>query len=302
MDLENVNYSVNNNWAFTDESVSLKDLISFEDSNNSEWLQLTEEEIGQFVNLDENFSPLQLVRHNKNEPCMLKIYLNDSGVNINKLIVISEARIIELYGKHGEYLCTEKAHALGYLSGKKFYIAQPSISDTKEIAIKFCENGDTLWLYGITLFIRQSQPTKSDSLIDFTNVDQILRNSSINLSENAERAKNFIKNYNLKKNTSNDSEILQNLLEKYGNILGNNSSKIISLIEHRSDVDNNEILMKRKENDTKDTENDIKNYVDKKLQQLEERVQNNLELQLKEFEQKQNEKLDNIIQLLQKKL
>lgn len=306
MNYEDHKFTVNSTWIAKEDSLSLEEVVSIENVNDSEWMHLTEGEIGHLVQLedDDHFKPLQLIRQNKNESCTLSLDVVDSSIKVTKLTVISEARIIEFYGKHGEYICTEKGHQVGRIAGKKFFIAQASVCPTKEITVKFCTNDDSIWLYGITLFIVSSVQPTCNSIIDYASVDQMLRSSNIHLSEKAERAKTFIMNYStLGNNANNDTRNLHGLLQKW-NSLGGNSKTLLSQLSEISTVTNNgneSVLTSENGNTKQDKVNDLKNYVDKKIQQLEERVQNNLQICLKEFEHKQNEKLDNIIQLLQKR-
>lgn len=172
---------------------------------------------------------------------------------------------------------------------------------------QFCTNDDCIWLYGITLFISRSNESSCNSKIDYAKVEQMLRSSNIHLSENAEQAKAFIMTYNNSMGQRNNENVdLRNLhgyLRKW-NALGGNSKTLLSNITLPIVANNGNASVLKSENGNPEEDsnvNDLKNYVDQKIQQLEERVQNNLQITLKEFEQKQSEKLDNIIQLLQKK-
>nr|BAN21374.1 unkown protein [Riptortus pedestris] len=120
--------SISCSWA----SSIPKGLVKFGvNSDKKEW-----DEDGGIVHVisDENFVFLKKV---DDLPCTICIKLSDSSIQITNISVVSEARIIEIYGKYGEYIKTCKCEHISEANGINFYGAQTDLLTTKEITVKF---------------------------------------------------------------------------------------------------------------------------------------------------------------------
>ncbi|XP_024084941.1 uncharacterized protein LOC106673446 [Cimex lectularius] len=295
MDLTSIRYNLNCSWEVPDKC-QLKDVITFGDADDPLERSRYEDEIEHTIN-EEQF--LKLSKSDGNENCMLSITLEDPCLKIVKLSIVCEARMVELYGKFGEYVGTEICTLLDSSLNISFYNVQPNIYPSKEVSIKFLGIKNSVWIYGVKLLLRYEQPTQP-SFFDFNNVEEILKCSKIPISDKAERAKRFLQHFTngLTNRTKIDHQVLikmleDNYLNQFTTVgeMGKNMTKYFSNLMPGSTDDNG---------DNNKSLNELKLYVDKSIQQLEERVYQTINQQFKDFETKQNKKLDTIIQLLQK--
>ncbi|XP_071448873.1 uncharacterized protein [Hetaerina americana] len=110
---------------------------------------------------------------------------------ISALKVISEARIIELYGKGGEYMSTTHSDFLDDFEGMAVYSAFVKLAvPSSDCSIKFkkLKNEDSIWLYGMGIYIQPCQGQNYNGVqVDFKRVNDRLQQSGCSLTGNAEQ-------------------------------------------------------------------------------------------------------------------
>lgn len=267
---------------------------------------------------EENFVFLE---KSDDEPCTLNIKLKDLTTQITNISVVSEAKIIEIYGKYGEYIKTCKCDYISEANGIEFYGAQTDLLTTHEITVKFPGVKKGIWLCGVKILIKKAPPSITNSF-DYNLVDDKLKKSNIPITEKAEQFKKFLQDYATNKYNSTshiDPHMLLKIMEgeclshlkPVGNASRNISKYLTNLIPAslKSNCNNDngeaehEIKKENKDsanvmNCDQESPSTIKTYVDESLQKLEERLQESFKKQIEELEAKQNEKLDSILNLL----
>lgn len=260
---------------------------------------------------EDNF--LLLKNLEEDEPCTISIRTNDSVSHITNISVVSEAQLFEIYGKHGEYIKTCRSDYLTEVKGIDIYVGQSTLLTSHEITIKFPGLKREFWLYGIKLIIQKnsSQPFT----FDYNLIDEKLQSSNVAITEKAEKFKNFLQEYAANKYStkgkSMDPEMLLKFME--GECIAHlkpvsETSKSISdylsgLIPSNLKIqESNGSQNKNFHSDVNSSSEDsnfltFKDYVDESLQKMENKLQQNFQKQLQELEEKQNEKLDTILEL-----
>lgn len=158
------------------------------------------------------------------QPCIMSLKL-EAAVSpsvITNVVIISEARVIEVYGAYNEYLSTKQADLLDEVEDTAVYSAEIALSQlTQECTLKFAKfsRPSDMWLYGVKVFwntkeeFRQSRSQSSG--LNFETVERRLKESQTQLSGRAESCKQFLKMYstiNEQKQTLPDALSLLSLL------------------------------------------------------------------------------------------
>lgn len=161
-----------------------------------------------------------------------------------------------------------------------------------------------LWVYGVKLLV-----DKADTLVgnvDYLHVDEMLKSSKLPITDKAEQAKQFLQKYSSmlgadpKPPNAPDPRAVFRILESeykchmkpLEDAASNVSQYVANFIQSKQTS---------KKEEGASSVSDVKTYVDLSMKQLEERVQNNLKIQLEAMEEKQNKKFDAILQLLAQK-
>ncbi|KAJ9597616.1 hypothetical protein L9F63_011522 [Diploptera punctata] len=258
-----------------------------------------------------------------NGPTELKLGLGCmKSFNIRKISVVSEARIIELFGKCEEYITTVHADFFDECEDMSVYIAETEIPQpTSECYLKFARlrRKDEMWLYGIHITFDKADPIfMRHPSVNFQNVNRILKDSGHQLTEKAEKCKKFLQLYgsfldpNKTQNKVPDPQILMKMFEAeylaQQNPLSSKAKTVSKCITEM--LPGFSASMKDKNGTeeatalSKETENNIKfdnvafvlkQIIDKKFNELEKTLMVNVEEKFKELERKQNEKLNLII-------
>ncbi|XP_031843251.2 uncharacterized protein LOC116431640 isoform X1 [Nomia melanderi] len=205
-----------------------------------------------------------------NEPCMLEIKLTNHQ-KISSIVVVSEAYVLEFFKQFGEYETTVFAELVDEFEDNSVYLAEKKfIPPTSEASIKFTKTkskNSVMWIYGIMLYLTEPiNDSKNADVFNFGIIKHFLTKLSFNDEEN------------------NASIGVQSC---YKNI--SNSSKNLSTEE------SHENKVEQSDNEHIESNMDIKAYIDNKLHNMETRMIK----RINEMEQKTNEKLDNILKLLE---
>ncbi|PSN42027.1 hypothetical protein C0J52_08239 [Blattella germanica] len=162
------------------------------------------------------------------------------SLQIKKISVVSEARVVELYGKCEEYVTTVHADFFDECEDMSVYTAEAELPHpTSEcclkgppsflLSVKKYDRGndftsgekfarlqkrDEMWLYGIHLTIEKVDPCiLPHSSVNFHNVNRILKDSGHQLTEKAEKCKKFLQLYSKSQMKSPDPQILMKMFE-----------------------------------------------------------------------------------------
>ncbi|XP_067006026.2 uncharacterized protein [Anabrus simplex] len=142
---------------------------------------------------------IELGTHDADLPCTIEIKLLSKNVAITEISVVSEARIIEVYGQCGEYLTTAHGEFIDECENMAVYMAEISIvQPSSDCLLKFARlrNKGRMWLYGIHITVdKTEQFSFSDKTVNFQNVNKILKDSSHQLTEKADKCKKFLQMY-----------------------------------------------------------------------------------------------------------
>ncbi|XP_046385600.1 uncharacterized protein LOC124155641 [Ischnura elegans] len=113
------------------------------------------------------------------------------NIIITALKIVSEARIIELFGKGGEYVSTTHSDFLDDFEGMAVYSAFVKLAiPSSECTIKFkkLKNQESIWIYGMGIYTQASKGLHHDGAqVDFKSVNERLQRSGCDLSGNAEQ-------------------------------------------------------------------------------------------------------------------
>uniref|UniRef100_A0A0A9XT41 Methionine--tRNA ligase n=1 Tax=Lygus hesperus TaxID=30085 RepID=A0A0A9XT41_LYGHE len=297
MSVQGFKFSVKTSWPPTESKDPTETISLGHSSDPSERSEDYEGEIRHEINSD---NLVRFARGNDEEPCVVTIKIIEPEWTITKISVVSEVRTIELYGPYGEYIATSRGTNISDSCDQCLYNAQPDVSVRHELSIKFPGAMDFLWIYGIKLLVKKVELPPPAGTFDYHRVDEMLNASKLPITDTAEKAKQFLQKYMSSGSTERQPDpraILKILEGEYRTHMkpmedaGRNVSQYIA----------NLMSVKQKKDSETESVSDVKSYVDNSIKQLEERVQNNLKLQLEAFEEKQNQKLDQILQLLASK-
>jgi hypothetical protein len=219
--------------------------------------------------------------------------------------VISNCKTIEIYTETFEqYWKTINGIAVDDtddISTYSFSINLESLSN--HVTLKLASKNTQFWIYGINLKLLDSSKDfnqSSNSTINMQNVDFLLNNSNVKLTDNANLCKTFVNQVQIlkcKPNQQNISEIIENSLSKLLTkettleslkkfSLQENSSQQIDLnsTAHRSLLD------------------DLTSNFKKEIQSLENRMTQKLEEKFDQLERSQEQKFNEILKKLEQNL
>ncbi|GLH05174.1 Uncharacterized protein GBIM_10778 [Gryllus bimaculatus] len=263
-------------------------------------------------------------------PCQLEINVKKENLRITEISIVSEARIIEIYGKCGEYLATSHAEFLDECEDMVVYVADYKFPQpTPECSLKFARMKvkGQMWLYGI--YINTEKDTVSpDSTVNFHNVNKILKDSSHQITDKADKCKKFLQMYSAYC-VSGSSQTLpnpQSLLKVFDSLYlsqgsgvgsqAKNASKCFSDyipafasfsksknegVFESSSVDTAEKTATSVEADdcVKFIVQELQKHIDRKFCELAASLSCQIDKKLGEIQERQDKKLDEIMHLLQ---
>lgn len=252
--------------------------------------------------------------------CTLYIKFSEPSLfSVCRVVVVSEARMVEVYGDCGEYCTTCKGDYIDEFEGCAVYKADASLQlPTQEVLLKFAGLKDKhqMWIYGICLLVKQTDKVQGIANVNFQKVNELLKESKIPLSDKAEKCKKFLQSYggftdSKMQGKAPDPQILIKLLESQC------MTQLKPLSETgRKCLSNLMPFLSKEEKDLHSCENkvpvtdscsgsshdlkELKQYVDLRIAQLEHSLYTKLDNMLNQIEIKQNEKLDTILRTLKK--
>uniref|UniRef100_A0A1B6CF95 Uncharacterized protein n=2 Tax=Clastoptera arizonana TaxID=38151 RepID=A0A1B6CF95_9HEMI len=250
---------------------------------------------------------------NPDSNCYIRINISESSLFlISKLSLVSEARVIELYGPNDEYISTCHAEYMDDFEDCAVYFVETMITPSSEINIKFArlKHMNRMWLYGIRLQLSQSLTTEITKLanINLKNVTDRLKDSNCTLSEKAESCRKFLQSYGVSESKyESDPQILLKVLESQNNSTTKDTSRnmskrfhnLVPLLFKSEDIMKNvtEINCNGTLNKSSEIE-DLKKYIDHKLQEIEQNLFSKIENQIEQLQNEQNQQYNNILSLL----
>lgn len=124
--------------------------------------------------------------------CQVFLFCSENH-QINSISTLSEARIIEVYGYHGEYLNTMKNELMEEVDGLSVFRGDLNLErPIKECCLKFIplKTKESMWLYGIKIVLQQrGRPNPSSMFpakIPMKEVEERLYASGTQISDKAE--------------------------------------------------------------------------------------------------------------------
>ncbi|VVC40427.1 Protein of unknown function DUF4506 [Cinara cedri] len=140
---------------------------------------------------------------------------------ISKIILSSEAKIIELFGKTGEYISTHLMLSSNDIN--EFPINSHSIKvNSTECSLKFeqLKYPDFIWIYGIIIYLIETKEHSNKSLgpINMQNVQNLLNPDLL-----VTNASKLLTALSLKKSKSDSDDFLNSILNKFENAKLSNS-------------------------------------------------------------------------------
>ncbi|XP_043488376.1 uncharacterized protein LOC122515201 [Polistes fuscatus] len=230
------------------------------------------------------------------EPCTLDIKITNNH-KISRIIVLSEAYVLEFFKQYGEYATTIFAEFVDEFKGSSIYLAEVNFEHpTIEASIKFTKIKNTepvLWIFGIKLVLTESTKENESEILDYT-ITNFLNNLNGSVQQKAAIANIMLESVKQDKNTISDEILpLRNLMT----IISNNS-KVQN--NHQNKIEETKKADLNSKDDCKNIEitDNIETYINNKFHEMEERTMR----RLNEIENNINQKLNVILEKLEVKL
>ncbi|XP_046835955.1 uncharacterized protein LOC124431752 isoform X2 [Vespa crabro] len=223
------------------------------------------------------------------EPCTLDIKLTNNQ-KISRIIIISEAYVLEFFKQYGEYATTVFAEQIDEFIGSTIYLAEMSLKHPSTEFTKIKNAEPMLWIYGIKLILTESVKENKSEILDYT-ITNFLNNLNGSTQQKEILANIMLESFKQEKNPINDEIIpLKNFIISNTLQIQNNNKNIT---EETKKVDLN------CKDDCKNVEiTNIETYINNKFHEMEKRTMH----RLNEIEQNINQKLDAILKKLEVKL
>lgn len=130
--------------------------------------------------------------------CQVFLFCGETH-QMGSVSILSEARVIEVYGYHGEYLSTLKNELMEEVDGMSVFRGDLTLArPLKECCLKFIpvKSKDSMWLYGIKVVVQEKPRPDALNLFPSTmplkDVEERLQASGAQLSEKAENLKRMM--------------------------------------------------------------------------------------------------------------
>lgn len=299
----------------------LNDAIGFNNEASSEKL----EDLESVVSLE---TCVHLSAKDDLQPCILE--LRPEKLKIKSFVIVSEARIVEIYGNCGEYILTSHGEFFDECQDIVVFVIEVKLPQPlQECTIKFArtKDKDQMWLFGIHIFAENCTNLPPQNTINFQNVNNILKESGHQLSEKAEKYKKLLQLYGsywdqnkYQKRPPNAQNLLKMLevecLSQYNQIgaQAKNVTRCLTDIlpsfsirqkenppdtsSECSELNYRDVAVQHQSCDT--ITEDMKLYISEQCDIIEKRILSKVEEKLEELDRKQNQKLDKILCLLGK--
>lgn len=200
MSTQAVTVNVTSSWV-TANKKSLNDAVSavpFSDTHRNKDGSLTD-----MVDLDSCVLLMRPEEENGNhdatgQPCSITLRLESSTLSmISHIVVVCEARMIEVSGAFGEYLTTVATELLDEIDDTSVFCCDLKLSQlTQECTLKFAKLTRTsdMWLYGVKV-VWKTEESRQNPGLNLESVEQRLKDSRTQLSDRAKSCKQFLKMY-----------------------------------------------------------------------------------------------------------
>ncbi|XP_046997149.1 uncharacterized protein LOC124612792 [Schistocerca americana] len=262
------------------------------------------------------------------QPCILE--LRPEKLKIKSFVIVSEARIVEIYGNCGEYILTSHGDFFDECQDLVVFVIEVKLPQpSQECTIKFARTKDKeqMWLFGIHIFAENCTNLTPQNTINFQNVNNILKESGHQLSEKAEKYKKLLQLYGSCWD-QNKSQMrppnAQNLLKMFEveclsqyNQIGAQAKNVTRCLtdilpsfnirqkenppaasSECAELNCSDVAVQHQSCDT--ITEDLKLYISEQCDVIEKRILSKVEEKLEELDRRQNQKLDKILCLLSK--
>lgn len=234
--------------------------------------------------------------------------------SIASLVVVCEARMVEVYGAHNEYLKTTSAELIDELGDMAVYCAQVDLSElTQECSIRFArmKKPSEMWLYGIKVIWTNHDSCRKKSHtvgVNFDSVEERLKQSQTQLSGRAERCKQFLKMYSSlndeKKSLQGfpDPMSLLSLIPAMTRQCGSQKSYYAPNLEtpSTSSVLSDKITSDIKGSVCNGCAGKFESILEKKLLSMENRIMGALDDKLTALQERQDKQMQNLFNMLER--
>lgn len=266
-------------------------------------------------------SSSNLVRENKNKPCMVKITLGPDFKSPHIGIVSDCSKIEVFINEMEEYFRLDDGELVDDFNGIKTYYSVIPLKSAVDaiilkvravhnsiinlfnffLLLKFITSSDSVWIYGIHAYIQKQSLNIFKPKIDMEDVQRRLSEMPTDLSDSATRCKNFL-NMHMSASRSAEPPNMESLMsfinskmkidEMKGNGLSLESNLNTSGCEESSKTSPTS-------SSTSFSIDMAKMYFDTQIQAAEQRITTIIEKRIEDLEHRQMQKLDQIILMIQ---
>ncbi|KAG4075970.1 hypothetical protein HA402_003796 [Bradysia odoriphaga] len=249
----------------------------------------------------------------QDDDCQLKINAGPRNA-LTQITIVCDCDVIELFtGSYEEYNQTYRGELLDEFDGIKSYLFEIKLKkDTNCVCLKFITLVDQLWIYGVHTYMTEKPINIFQPSVNIGNVSEYLSDSNRDLSESASKCKEFIQMHM----SANKSSGPPNMAALMSFINGKVEDKFFGIEAIQSEEP---FVPKKVENGEKSEQKKsanpnmgslplgfessidlVKTYFDGKFRDIEVKLMNRIDERFTELLQKQDEKLNQILTLLQK--
>ncbi|XP_043462839.1 uncharacterized protein LOC122498908 [Leptopilina heterotoma] len=231
-------------------------------------------------------------RKNLDEPCLFDIKITN-GQKISSIALVSEAPVLEFFKQSGEYAATIFAEFVDEFENNSVYLGEMNFDPpTSEASIQFTKvknKTSLMWLYGVRLTLTDQLSKEETKMFNPQIINDFLLNFNKSKSKSVEIANKVFQSLNGRESNSSNEDIDLYLTKFIGMGFLPHKQKIVTKEKDKQKIETISI--------TKPNENDIKSYIDKKFVDMEKRLMDKID----QVEQKTNQKLDKILNILETK-
>ncbi|XP_063706709.1 uncharacterized protein LOC134835712 [Culicoides brevitarsis] len=248
------------------------------------------------------------------ERCLLT--LSTTKGTFESVNLVTDSRNVEIFiadmDQIASYWKTFKGNVIEELSelGNETFLHEICFDcSVRHVELKLGKSSDkALYLFGLKVTIKPGSdsshkmlPFAPSSSIDFKNVESMLSNSNVPISAGAEKALTFLKqsgksfappamppNMEVLMNMLNQASIQSSQNPKVPELEAPSTSKTEKSTKDMPPFGSNPLEM-------------VKSYLDVRLKEMQNEIMKDFDAKLKGFEERQNQKFDQIIKMLKKK-
>lgn len=237
----------------------------------------------------------------------LKFFISSLPYKIKMLdIVLSNCKKIEIYTeKFEQYLKTAYGEIIDDTDDiVTCYFNLNLETLTDHLTLKFISQSTEFWIYGINLklFDASSEVHPFNSSINMQNVESLLKNSSVELTDNAKMCKSFIQNYShiLTPNQPDITDVIEKNIEKslskmFAQGVNLNSFLIRDSSAKKDQSSTDSPAIQPELSASPSILSGMTSIIQSEFGKMETNLMRRMEENFKELERKQNERFDEIL-------